>query len=284
MNFLTRFEVHFGLIKHQWYVCCDWNPDGKVCSGHLYTLPYAVGTLIDIGNIHSKWTCPNDKKYWLFDRVHTLRCKRSENERLDLHPARFSNIHDLTIVLPLSKNIWSVIPTFDRLTSLHASIDREESEFDLQALFDLTPRLYTLIIDNPHPLVLSVLCRLRSTSVRQLKLFPKNSSRTYYLDDPECIALAMSPLGRQCEVLNIQVESRENVVYLVNTMANLRAMMIYINCAKNKNTLPKTDEMSEWIQNHLRRKCLIDNCTNCIYTEGLVCGRGISVDMNMWIG
>jgi hypothetical protein len=65
---LDTFRTPFWLHEHQWYVRCDWY------HGRLYTLPYAFHLFTNIATdiTRSQWTCPDIKKYWLFDRVHTL--------------------------------------------------------------------------------------------------------------------------------------------------------------------------------------------------------------------
>ncbi|CAF1203919.1 unnamed protein product [Adineta steineri] len=212
---LNTFRTQFWLDEHHWYVRCDWNPiAGSRTFGYLYTLPYAFRLFTGIakGLRRSKWTCPDDEKYCLFNRVHNLDCMESVNEQLNIHHAYFPNIHYLQISLPLPDNIWKIIPTFDHLTSLRISIHEKDSESDLQVLFDRAPRLYKLIVDNADKSELTGLPKLKSASVRHLQFDSSLYSSPYYFDDEECTKFAMSSLGQQCEVLQLFVESREKML------------------------------------------------------------------------
>jgi hypothetical protein len=48
------------------------------------------------------------------------------------------------------------------------------------------------------------------------------------LTEEECILLARSPLGVQCEALSIQVNNRESIIYLVKNMIKLRILYVFI--------------------------------------------------------
>jgi hypothetical protein len=225
---LETFRTLFWLDEHHWYVRCDWDSDRISSYGNLYTVPYAFHLFGDTDYRRSKWTCPDDKKYCSFDHVHSLIINRSIKQPFNIHSSCFSNIHDIKIRVPLPDKIWSIIPTFDHLTSLTVSIYEENDLFDLQLLLDKTTRLYTLSVEHQNASALRLISKLTSASIRQLVFLPSISPDQLFFDDADCAAFARSSLAHQCEVLEIYVRSQAGVVYLVHTMVNLRAMIIYV--------------------------------------------------------
>jgi hypothetical protein len=273
---LDTFRTPFWLDEHQWYVRCDWDLGCTPSPGCLYTLPYAFHVFTDISYGGSKWTCPDDKISGSYDYVHKFDCEKSkykEYKSLDLYPACFSNIYDLRISFPLPEKIWHIIPALDHLTSLSVSISEEQSASDLQALIDRAPCLHTLTINTSDPLQIMALSKLRSASIRQLKFFPEVLSFQLFVDQVGCAAFVISPLGYQCKVLGINLESPESVVNIVNDMLNLRSLMIHLEIDHSKESSLETDEMITWLQNHLPARCSITKCTNETYY----------ISMLMWI-
>jgi hypothetical protein len=172
---LDTFRTPFWFDEHQWYVRCD------VEHQCLYTVPYAfhffstgavsLRLIVNAAeNIRqAKWTYPDDRKYWLFDRVHRFDCIMQAKNSSYLYPACFPNIQKLELRIPSDDTIWRIIPTFDHLTTLHINVHEKDSGSELQALFDQAPHLYTLTIHFFTTLPeLMALFQLKSTSIRRL--------------------------------------------------------------------------------------------------------------------
>ncbi len=67
----------------------------------------------------------------------------------------------------------------------------------------------------------------KNKSIRRLD-FKGNLSydQCPFFNHEQCIALTRSSLGKQCEVLSIEVRHRRNIIFLIDTMINLRAMNV----------------------------------------------------------
>jgi hypothetical protein len=261
---LDTFRTSFWLDEHKWFVRCDWEPVNGQISSIFYTLPYAFDTFTGIINGRSKWTSPDDKReYWLFNDVRSFICKASTNECLNVHPICFPKIQELVISYPVHEHIWCSISTFNYLTRLHIFVFGNRIESNLQILFNRAPHLYELIVADACKRDYMELSRLGSTSIRQLYFHQSDRAcaPAHSLDDDDCALLAESSLGHQCEILSgIHVESPTNVIYLVNTMNNLRALTIYCKLEKFEKLSPTRAEFNDWLLNHLPAKCSISRC------------------------
>jgi hypothetical protein len=275
---LDTFRTSFWIDEHQWYVRCDWDLAHTPSSGCLYTLPYTFRTFTEIDCGGSKWTCPDDKKSGSYDCVYKFSCAKSQfkdYKSLDLYPACFPNIHDLRISFPLPDKIWCIISALDHLTSLSVSISEEQSESDLQPLIDRALRLHILTIKTSNPSQLMVLSKLRSASIRQVNFFPEIFNiQQLFVGHAECAAFVISPLGRQCEVLGISVDSQESVVNIVNAMTHLRSLTIDFEYDHNEKSSLEADAVITWLQNYLPARCSISSCTN----------ETDYISMRLWIG
>ncbi|CAF3665333.1 unnamed protein product [Rotaria sordida] len=80
-----------------------------------------------------------------------------------------------------------------------------------------------------------------------------SSYRLRYFNSTECIMLANSSLGFQCEVLMIDIENRTNILEFINTMPKLRTLSIRCkNDKMNSYELSEANEdLIEWLREHL---------------------------------
>ncbi|CAF4635035.1 unnamed protein product [Rotaria sp. Silwood1] len=80
-----------------------------------------------------------------------------------------------------------------------------------------------------------------------------------YLNDTQLSILANSLLGRQCEILSVDVENQMNIIYLVKNMVNLRALICRCYRTNGMNSrsssLPVQDEFITWLQDYLSPEC-----------------------------
>lgn len=281
----NTFQTPFWLHEHQWYVRCDWENKsvGPINYGCIYTLPYAFDSFFEtaVGIRRSKWTCPDNTKFWSFNRVHTfdttkkLHFKKSTNDRLYLRPAYFPNIHKLKTEVPLLDTTWCIIPTLDYLTTLSVNIVNQYSSSEFQALLDRALQLYTLIVHFLNvQSYMNVLFEVASPSIRRLHINPKARQQFCAFDDLQCTAFAKCSLACQCEVLEIRVQSLDSVMNLVNSMNNIRTMKIHVPEYPQIERDQVKIKLIEWVQNHLPAECWLSDDEHF----------GISFIIRLWCG
>jgi hypothetical protein len=181
---------------------------------------------------------------------------------------RLENITHLCLKLPITDKLWSIVPSLDQLRSLAVSCHDDVFQSHLQTLLDRAPKLRDLrITQNSSSPLRTSLFQYTNMSVRRLDLQYHNPQ----FNEEECLALTHSPLGRQCEVLSIQVKNRESILILVQNMINLQAL--HVECenetdsvdvpltmrddeSRNENTA-KSDEVIQWLKIHLPSTCFI---------------------------
>ncbi|CAF3967201.1 unnamed protein product [Rotaria sp. Silwood1] len=128
-----------------------------------------------------------------------------------------------------------------------------ESEF--QILINRAPHLYSLAIDL-LPDLLSILWKVTSTPIRRLDLFHSSFWFGLCLNTVQCSELINSSLGRQCEVFSVHVEDRSNILDLVKTKSNIRALICKLKEEEKKGKGKRIsssgkDELVEWLRDHL---------------------------------
>jgi hypothetical protein len=71
------------------------------------------------------------------------------------------------------------------------------------------------------------LADLKNVWIRKLSL-PAIASfdKGIFYNIKQCIELACSPLGKQCEILTIGLQNKECIVYLIDEMINLRSLTV----------------------------------------------------------
>ncbi|CAF1455079.1 unnamed protein product, partial [Adineta steineri] len=189
-----------------------------------------------------KSTCPNDQEFWSYDYVRESPLTR-EIEDWALSPMRFPKINILQIALPTHESIWSIIPTFNYLTSL--AIRNDSTLQFLQ-------------------------WNIRSTSIRRLDLMQWDTENHLYCNAATCFTLIDSLWRHQCEVLSIDIENRSIVIDLISRMSNLRSLTVRCNDdeLKNSDLSSVHDEFIDWLKICLPSKCSI---------------RRHKSDINIWI-
>ncbi|CAF2933159.1 unnamed protein product [Rotaria sp. Silwood2] len=258
---LNTYRTPFWLNEHCWYVRCDYNRNNRDENIHLYTLPYCSDRLTHLeSDTWYKTTCSNDRHYLSYDCVQELALMSTFSPSI-----HFYNIRSLFICLTKDLNIWSSIPTMYDLTSLSLELKYYSPQShiiraQIQTLFDRMPRLYSLRMNKS--LVLHLLeSKITHRSIRRLDLI---HSSDWEYDSAELFLLVNSPLGNQCEVLFIKVLCPKNILDLINTMSNLRALTCSIAPFRQLNSDDDDDSSSElnkddllWLQNHLSSTCSI---------------------------
>jgi hypothetical protein len=248
---LDSFRTEFWLEEHQWFVRCDWSPLINNTDALLYTLPYTFDKYNYYQPLCSKSTVPNDRTYWLYDRVHNLQhfyVRRPTND-LYLFRGIFPNIRALSINIPLIDDLWSRIPILHHLKSLDVVFIRDGDLVysQLQTLFDRANHLYSLTI-GINATVQVDFSKLKSTSIHQLSFLYKMLIYTQSFDRVNCTTLACSPLGLQCKILSIEVNNYTTVLDLIKQMPNLQSLTFRI---KNIDEKSAYEELAIRLRTHL---------------------------------
>ena len=88
-------------------------------------------------------------------------------------------------------------------------------------------------------------------SVRYLDLRGLTSTNHHHCyNEQQCLNLIRSPLGNQCEYLQIEVEKRNNILDLVKKMPKLRTLNV--RCRDRK---PNDQELIKWLRDRLPSSC-----------------------------
>ncbi|CAF1196866.1 unnamed protein product [Didymodactylos carnosus] len=252
---LLTYRTTFWLEEHRWFIQCDYDSE-SLQPIMVYTLPYAFHNYRYSNKHCSKSTCPNEENYWSYDSVETI--SRNNNEKtlfnayILRHP-RFPSIRHLEIRLPLDDCFSLLFPSLNRLTSLNVDYFNDVSYSQLQMLIDQAPFLYSLKLD-PRQRLHSQLFQLTSKSIRRLDIKFNPSAYSYKFSAEDCMNLINSPLGFQCEVLYIDVSSRNGALDLIYKMPNLRLLVFKSEddqFFKNSSFLPTNDELAQWLRDHL---------------------------------
>jgi hypothetical protein len=275
---LDSFRSEFWIVKHQWFVQCDWHSHDVNKTGLLYTLPYAFDTFYYTDGKRSKSTSPCELANSNHDRVQTLHHtdrKRDFNQISDPSTIRFVNLHHLTIKFPFHDNFWSIIPSLDRLISLDATLNQDFGYAQLQLLLDRAPRLHSLRFCHTNKFSLETL-NIKSQSIRRLEFFQNTQYDLRYFNANECVLLARSSIASQCQVLMIDIDNRTNIIELFQTMPNLRVMHVRYKNARNPDgdqPIETMDSFVQWLHDHLSFK----------FTYSIDQSSSHSFYVNLWI-
>ena len=271
---LDSFRSDFWINKHQWFVQCDWYPININRTALLYTLPYVFDTFYYIDGTQSKSTSPIELDYSCYNRVQTLyHTDRKKNVHMNLNPSspiRFINLRHMKIKLPFNETFWSVIPSLHRLISLDITSSQLTDYPQLQAVIGRASHLYSLrfcVLNNFSMKSFNIY----STSIRRLEFYSNYGPHSKYFNSTECTIFTRSSLARQCQILIIDVESRQNILELIQNMPNLQALNIQSNKFQNKkrDLLEINDDLIKWLQNHLSSENTSLIIRNSLYTSSI---------------
>jgi hypothetical protein len=260
---IDSFRSSFWIDKHKWYVRCF--PTEQ--SIHLHTLSEAFHYGDEKPSDFWQSTYPHDNQDKFYRNITNI----YDDEFFELpFPSDIClpNITYLSIKFPINKQFWSIVPNLNRLKSLDISSHSDIYQSQLQILLDHAPHLSSLHIsqDNFLPLQMS-LFTYTNASIHPLDL----KIDGHCFNEEECISLSYSPLGVQCEVLFISVETRESIIILIENMINLRALHVKYENKNESKHLPLTTSnengIIQWLKDHLPSTCFIatdSDLLNCI--------------------
>ncbi|UJR17201.1 hypothetical protein I4U23_004096 [Adineta vaga] len=164
---------------------------------------------------------------------------------------------------PYNEYLIPVVKEFRRLHSLEISRRHNTLDADvqsqLQLLLDHTTDLYSLKFDSWSEIKQSTTSEkltpmiIKSQSIRQLNLLGFCHCFTH----EECLDFSRSSIAIHCEVLCIRVEQRKSILYLINTMDTLRALVV--RSVDDSWTCFQKDEneLDRWLKQNLSSECSI---------------------------
>ena len=244
---LTTFQTPFWIKERQWYVRCSWNPSKSYKWMILHTLPYVFPKFIVANKYHSKSTCTNEEQYWLCNRVQTYNLTDASLESLSLVCTQCPNLHSLNITLPFSDEWFSKDLIFNQLTSLGVRILNNTIYGQLQRILDRSPHLHSLQIRS-YPSFIAQVFQLSSKTIRRLTIIKQVYSYNPFTRK-ECFALCESNLGRQCEVLVVEVEDPLGMMDLIQGLPNLR--LLNLRCTEEMKRASTDTELVRWLDRHM---------------------------------
>ncbi|CAF3370519.1 unnamed protein product [Rotaria sp. Silwood1] len=227
---LNTFRTPFWLDERGWFVRCDWDQtDSNIL---LYTLPYAFDYFCVFNSKIGKSTCPQENNQWSYDAARQLTYYVKSEKYSHLSDIQFCKVDSLKIRFPVSDYFWSMISTFDHLTSCEIMLDdtTEECKKQLQLLLSRASRLSFLGLSkfSPTSSIENLPLETMNVSIKRLDL--KRLHESY--DEEQCMKFSHSHLAMQCEELHISVKYRISICHLVKTMHNLR--LLYVKCEENE--------------------------------------------------
>jgi len=260
---IDSYRTSFWLIDHQWFIRCHWALEDNAIWTYMYTLPYTFSLysyILNSSNVSTKSTCSHENDYCSYNRVTTLKQPHSTSlNGLFISNIRFHNIRHLEVSFPLPDQFLSVIPRLDQLISLSVSsesgIDADIPLSQLQILINRASRLYFLTIDYWNSSIFQDLpLYITSNSIRRLDLQSYHyTKRDRYFNTEQCTAFIRSPLAKQCEVLQIVIDNRSNIDYLINGMDNLKALKVVLEPRQWANYIPTREENITWMSSGFSR-------------------------------
>jgi hypothetical protein len=260
---IDSYRTPFWLIDHQWSIRCHWALENNQIWTYIYTLPYTFffySYVLKSSNVHIKSTCPNENGYCSYNCIITL--KQSQLMSLNglfISNIYFDNIQHLEVSFPFPDQFLSVIPRLDQLISLNISsnsdIDANIFLSQLQILIDRAPRLYFLTIAHwDSSIIQDLLLHINSKSIRRLDFQSYHYlKRDRCFNNEQCAAFIRSPLAKQCEVLQIVIDNRSNIDYLINEMDNLEALKVVFQSGQCNDYIPTMEEHITWMSSGYSR-------------------------------
>jgi hypothetical protein len=243
---LNSFRSSFWIDEHRWFVRCFTS---KITI-YLYTLSNVFNYNHSILLNYWQSTYPHDNQQEFYNKINHIYDPIFFDQPI-VSNISLPNIKYLRMKLPINDQFWSIVPNLNQLEILSISSHVDNPQSQVQALLDRARHLVTLNIDQDKSLPLQMsLFKYTNTSVRKLDL----EDYQHYFNEDECIALARSPLGVQCEVLTIRVNNSESIINLVKNMINLHGLTVkFADDKYHKRSLltNHNDELVQWLKDNL---------------------------------
>ena len=220
---LKSFQTPFWIKERQWFIQFHFNLDDKSNMIYLYTLPFSFTNFDLYFPLQIQTTYPNDDCYEQVQRL-SYRCSLQTEEIITTN-FQFSNVTHLNVTLPFNQNLILLTEKLLQLTSLDVSKPKNMSShhsFDqLQKLIDSTNCLESLKFSSWSESDMLTPIALRTREISRVHL----RGYDHYFTDEDCFRLSQSSLGKSCRILFIKVQTRSNIIELINSLPNLQSLI-----------------------------------------------------------
>jgi hypothetical protein len=249
---LATFQSLFWTKEHQWFVRCDWCFCVINQTIRLSTISYPFHDYVVYKYLRSKSTLPENHPFQSSAiHVRNLHFLHDPSTATQPYICSFSHIRSLETAIRCCDALLALIPMLHQLSALNIHrFDGEDAHTHLQTVLDRATRLRRLTFPGSEQFNMK-LVETKSRTIRELIIFEK-SPINWCLNREECITLAASSLGQQCQCLNVGVEVLDCVAELVNGMPNLRSLNL--SCSKNADTTQVVGldgaGLNDWMRNH----------------------------------
>lgn len=255
-KFFKSFQTPFWLEEHRWFVqfYCNFHQPSDLVT--FYTVPYGFNKL-DIAfplQIHSTYS--HNQLEYPFDNVQSLSFRSIPDEQTNLIKFSFPNLTHLSVILPIDNLFLVFVSQLQQLSSLEVSkmrsLSDEDAHAQLQAIVDHSPFLYSLKFQSwPCESPRVVPLNIQSSSIRKSNL--RGYDHSFNDED-----LIQSIFYIHSEVLIIRVKTRFNALYLINTLPNLRSLIVRTDDDNGRGYGSQTnDPFIQWFKENLPTTCSI---------------------------
>lgn len=246
----NSFRSSFWIKEHQWFFHCLRTANEIL----IYSLPYTLSYYEDdFPNTIKSTKSDKDSQQEFSSNIIAI-------SHSDLFPklnpsnVRLCRLQHLEIRLTTNELFYSAALTLNNLRSLVIDSYDDTLQNHLQSLLHRTHQLRKISIYQNRLLPLQTTAfQCQCATIRELS-FKKSFNTGNYFNKNDCLLLSDSSLGKQCEILNINVCHCEDIVHLVKNMPQLHTLTV--ECETDQNFCEYgrffiDEEFLQWLKDSL---------------------------------
>ena len=258
-DFFKSFQTSFWIEEHRWFIQYYFNFHQTSDLITLHTLPYNF-TKLDLAfplQIHSTYS--QNQFDYSYENVQYLFYRSTADEQTNLLSFKLPNVTHLSVTLPINNQFLGFLNQFQKLFSLEISkpktMSNEDAQTQLQTILDQTSFIYSLKFQSwPSLNQPFIPFNLQSSSIRRFNL----RGYDYSFTEEDLILRNQSMFQIYCEILIIKVKNRFNVLYLINSLPNLRSLIVRTDDDNGRGYGSSTDDpFIQWFKDNLPSTCSI---------------------------
>ena len=256
-DFIKSFQTRFWIEERRWFIQYHYSFDQSSQIISLYTLPYVFYKLDLTFPLQIFSTLSHEQFDYSFENVtHFLYRSTSNQEQTNLFCFQFANLTHLSVTLPINQQFLVFVNKLDRLISLEVSksklLSNDDAQIQLQSIIDHAPILYSLKFQSwPIADPLSLTGQFSPFSIQSSSIQRYNfRGYDHSFTDEQLISIDQSTFSMSCQTLIIRVKNRMNVIYLFNSLPNLRSLIVRSDDDNGRGYPSNQDPFVQWfIQN-----------------------------------
>lgn len=254
---VDSYRTPFWIKDHQWYIRYDCYLGHNEYRIVLYTIPYAFTQCSYLNTYYSISTKPDDDQRYSHEQVQRVDQRSiliDSMQNFRFFHIRFPNVYHVDIHFPwIDHSSLFRHLSYEQLRSLTVTLTDASSYEQLQILLHHTPRLYSFKLISFRSI--ERFFQLTSSSIRRLDLNFAFIKHGLMWNHENCLNLIQSPLGHQCEVLILQLDSQNDILELIEKIPHLRVLIFQM---KTDNSFRlKSRKLIPWLKTNLPSKCSI---------------------------